>query len=138
MKLQRLSRPEVLENIIAATPGLAEDPIAVSIIQDPELLSQLCDANTVRRVVEAHPSLAEAANSIVVVLHEEAATASTTNPSTSSGYSYSLDALSDDEEMDSSQVNLNTTNFHPIYCRECKMSGFMLFAYESYCCSSRS
>ncbi|KAK6631394.1 hypothetical protein RUM44_005921 [Polyplax serrata] len=101
--LQRLSRPEVLENIIAATPGLAEDPIAVSIIQDPELLSQLCDANTVRRVVEAHPSLAEAANSIVVVLHEEAATASTTNPSTSSGYSYSLDALSDDEEMDSSQ-----------------------------------
>lgn len=76
----------------------------MSIIQDPELLTQLCDANTVRRVVEAHPCLAEAANSIVAVVHEEAASALVTNPSTSSGYSYSLDALSDDEEMDSSQV----------------------------------
>ncbi|KAL0270686.1 UNVERIFIED_CONTAM: hypothetical protein PYX00_008009 [Menopon gallinae] len=102
--LQRLSRPEVLENIIAATPGLAEDPIAVSIIQDPELLTQMCDANTVRRVVEAHPSLAEAAHYIVAVVHEEAASpAVTSHPSTSSGYSYTLDALSDDEEMDSSQ-----------------------------------
>lgn len=103
--MQRLSRPEVLENIIAATPGLAEDPIAVSIIQDPELLTQMCDANTVRRVVEAHPTLAEAAHYVVAVVHEEAVSqAVSTNPSTSSGYSYMLDALSDDEEMDSSQV----------------------------------
>ncbi|EEB13508.1 conserved hypothetical protein [Pediculus humanus corporis] len=102
--LQRLSRPEVLENIIAATPGLAEDPVAVSIIQDPELLTQLCDANIVRRIVEAHPSLAEAANSIIAfIVHEEGSSAVAGNPGTSSGYSYSLDALSDDEEVDSSQ-----------------------------------
>lgn len=104
---QRLSRPEVLENIIVATPGLAEDPVAITIIQDPELLTHMCDANTVRRVVEVHPSLAEAAHYIVAVVHEEAASSATNlTVATSTGYSYSLDALSDDEEMDSSQVIL--------------------------------
>lgn len=46
---QRLSRPEVLENIMMATPGLSEDPVAISIIQDPELLVHMENADTVRR-----------------------------------------------------------------------------------------
>jgi hypothetical protein len=46
---QRLSRPEVLENIMMATPGLSEDPVAVSIIQDPDLLVHMENADTVRR-----------------------------------------------------------------------------------------
>ncbi|KAJ9580541.1 hypothetical protein L9F63_024281 [Diploptera punctata] len=101
--LHRLSRPEVLENIMMATPGLSDDPVAISIIQDPELLVHMENADTVRRIIELHPSLAEAANHIAAAVHEEAATASSSNPGTSSGYSYSLDALSDEEEMDSSQ-----------------------------------
>ncbi|XP_021922088.1 ubiquitin-like protein 7 isoform X2 [Zootermopsis nevadensis] len=101
--LHRLSRPEVLENIMMATPGLSEDPVAISIIQDPELLVHMENADTVRRIAELHPSLAEAANHIAAVVHEEAATGSATNQGSSSGYSYSLDALSDEEEMDSSQ-----------------------------------
>lgn len=55
--LQRLSRPEILENIIAATPGLADDPVAIAIIQDPELLVHMADPDTVRRIAELHPSL---------------------------------------------------------------------------------
>jgi hypothetical protein len=32
-----------------ATPGLSEDPVAISIIQDPELLVNMENADTVRR-----------------------------------------------------------------------------------------
>ncbi|XP_069696661.1 ubiquitin-like protein 7 isoform X2 [Periplaneta americana] len=101
--LHRLSRPEVLENIMMATPGLSDDPVALSIIQDPELLVHMENADTVRRIAELHPSLTEAANHIAAAVHEEAATGSAANQGSSSGYSYSLDALSDEEEMDSSQ-----------------------------------
>jgi len=102
--LQKLSRPDILDNIILITPGLSQDPVAISMVQDPELLVRMGDIDTVRRIVELHPALAEAANHIAAAVHEEAITASSsTQPTTSSGYSYSLDALSDDEEMDSSQ-----------------------------------
>lgn len=122
--MKRLSRPEILENIMAAAPRLAEDPIAVSIIKDPELLIQLGDVNTIKRIVKSHPILAEAAYCIEAAIDEESWSPEATNPGTSSGYSYSLDALSDDEEVDSSQVkplvllfcykkkrNLNKSNF---------------------------
>ncbi|XP_046685768.1 ubiquitin-like protein 7 isoform X2 [Homalodisca vitripennis] len=102
--LQKLSRPDILDNIILITPGLSQDPVAISMIQDPELLVRMGDIDTVRRIVELHPALAEAANHIAAAVHEEAIAAPTsTQPTTSSGYSYSLDALSDDDEMDSSQ-----------------------------------
>lgn len=97
-----MSRPEVLETIIAATPGLAEDPAAIAIIQDPELIVHMADPDTVRRVAEKHPSLIEAANYIAAHIHEEQANADSSQAGTSTGYSYSLEALSDDEEMDTS------------------------------------
>lgn len=46
---QKLSRPDILENIIMITPGLSQDPVAISMIQDPELLVRLGDIETVRR-----------------------------------------------------------------------------------------
>ncbi|XP_049835899.1 ubiquitin-like protein 7 isoform X1 [Schistocerca gregaria] len=110
--LHRLNRAEVVENIIQATPGLLDDPIAISILQEPELLVHLENADTVRRIAEAHPALAEAAGHIAAAVQEEAATSShpTDLPGSSSGYSYSLDGLSDDDEMDSSQV-LSTSEY---------------------------
>lgn len=63
------------------------------------------DSHSLRRIVELHPALAEAANHIAAAVHEDAMAATpSSQPTTSSGYSYSLDALSDDDEMDSSQV----------------------------------
>lgn len=101
--LQRLYRPEVLKNLIAMSPGLADDAVAIAMIQDPELLFHMSDPDTVRRIAELHPSLPEAANQIAAAVHEEASSAANSSqPGTSSGYSYSLEALSDDEEMDSS------------------------------------
>lgn len=100
--LQRLSRPEVLENIIAATPGLANDPVAIAMIKDPELIVHMSDPETVRKVAKEHPSLVEAANHIAAHVHDEAANVNSNQAGTSTGYSYSLEALSDDEEMDSS------------------------------------
>lgn len=63
------------------------------------------DWHSFLRIVELHPALAEAANHIAAAVHEDAMAATpSSQPTTSSGYSYSLDALSDDDEMDSSQV----------------------------------
>ncbi|XP_063223401.1 ubiquitin-like protein 7 [Bacillus rossius redtenbacheri] len=101
--LQRLTRPEVLENVLMATPSLREDPVAMGIIQDPELLVHLEDITTVRKLAEQHPHLVEAANHIAAAVHEEAAAGTATSQASTSGYSYSVDALSDDDEMDSSQ-----------------------------------
>lgn len=46
---QRLSRPEMLENIVMATPGLSQDPVAMAIIRDPELLVHMGDVATIRK-----------------------------------------------------------------------------------------
>ncbi|CAH1396721.1 unnamed protein product [Nezara viridula] len=101
--LQKLSRPDILENIISITPGLSQDPVAISLIQDPELIVRLsANFDTVRRIVELHPALAEAANHIAATVHEEAIHSQIPGPSTSTGYNI-LDLLSDDEEMESSQ-----------------------------------
>lgn len=100
--LQQLSKPEVMENIIAATPGLSEDPIALAMLQDPDLLLLLVDPIHIQRVVELHPSLAEAATHIAAAFHEEASSsqgATTAAPV----ISYSLDALSDEDDMESDQ-----------------------------------
>lgn len=101
-----------METIIAATPGLADDPVAIAMIKDPELIVHLADSDTVRRVADLHPSLIEAANQIAAHVHEEASTVNQNQPGTSTGYSYSLDALSDDEDMDSSESNNRES--HPL------------------------
>lgn len=93
-----MSRPEVLETIKAATPGLADDPVAIAIIQDPELIVQLSDLDTVKRIATHHPSLIEAANHIAAHVHEETASVNNSRAGTSTGYSYSLEALSDDDD----------------------------------------
>lgn len=63
----------------------------------------MADPDTVRRVSEQHPSLIEAANYIAAHIHEEQANVDSNQASTSTGYSYSLEALSDDEDMESNR-----------------------------------
>lgn len=71
-------------------------------LQDPDLIVHMSDPETVRKIAKQHPSLIEAANYIAAHVHEEAANVNQNQATTSTGYSYSLEALSDDEEMDSS------------------------------------
>ncbi|XP_015596492.1 ubiquitin-like protein 7 [Cephus cinctus] len=110
--LHRLSkRPEVIENIISSCRGLSEDSVAIAVLQDPDLMAHFTDSGTVRRIAELHPVLVEAARHLASAVHEEVHNnaVSGNNALTSStqhtAYSYSLDNLSDDEEMagDSSQ-----------------------------------
>ncbi|XP_001606904.1 ubiquitin-like protein 7 [Nasonia vitripennis] len=105
-------RPEVIENIISSSPGLSEDAVAIAILHDPDLIVHFNNAETIRKIAKLHPSLLEAAQHIASAVHDEAhnlaASANlhnnTANAATT-GHSYSLENLSDDEEMagDSSQ-----------------------------------
>lgn len=113
--LTRLSRPETLENIIMAIPGLNQDPIAVSIIRDPELLVHMGDATTLRKVLEKHPVLAEAANYIAAAVQEEIVaarharrTAGEAGSAAANISVFSPDGYSG-EEMDSSQSSDSPT-----------------------------
>lgn len=71
-------------------------------LRDPDLIVHMSDPETVRKIAKTHPTLIEAANYIAAHVHEEAANVNQNQATTSTGYSYSLEALSDDEEMDSS------------------------------------
>ncbi|XP_076234172.1 ubiquitin-like protein 7 [Calliopsis andreniformis] len=115
--LHRLGgRPEVIDNIISSSPGLHDDTVAIAILQSTDLMTHFTDVETVRRYAEAHPVLVEAAQNIAAAVHEEAhnnAAASSNNSLSNlqpAAYSYSLDNLSDDEEMagDSSQSSDST------------------------------
>lgn len=57
------------------------------------------------RIVELHPALAEAANHIAAAAHEEAVSSNNCGPSTSAGFSQLMDVLSDEDDMESSQVS---------------------------------
>ncbi|VEN35505.1 unnamed protein product [Callosobruchus maculatus] len=100
--LQRFSRKDTLDKLIESTPGLLEDPGAIAIIQDPELLVHLLDVDNVSEIVTEHPVLMHAANNMLKIVQEEVSDPNQTRAGTSTGYSYSLDALSDDDDdMDS-------------------------------------
>lgn len=109
-------KPEVMDNIISSSPGLHEDAVAIAVLQDPELMACFTDVDTVRRFAKAHPVLVEAAQNIAAAVHAEVHKNATTGSnsllsnSQPAAYSYSLDNLSDDEEMagDSSQSSDST------------------------------
>lgn len=98
--LQTLAEEEHIEKLIVSAPALSKDPVAVSIIRDPELLLLLSNPDTVRKVAELHPSLINAVKHIISYVHELAAEVNPNIPGTS--YGFSFDEFSDDEDMDSS------------------------------------
>nr|XP_018901109.1 PREDICTED: uncharacterized protein LOC109033120 [Bemisia tabaci] len=101
-------RSLVLDNITSLTPSLRRDPIALTFLQDPELLAKLGDVQTVKKVIKKHPALVEAAGYIVALTDtRQVYDYFDLNSSTQQ-----LNNLSDDEEMDSSQVSHeNFTDF---------------------------
>ncbi|XP_041465223.1 ubiquitin-like protein 7 isoform X1 [Lytechinus variegatus] len=68
-----LTSPETIDNIIAATPGMSTDHIAMSMLRDPQLLVQVADPDNVRRIVKAHPAIGHAVMHIAASVTEEAA-----------------------------------------------------------------
>lgn len=67
----KLGKPEALNNLILTTPGLNEDPVALTLLQHPELLCKVGEMDAVKRLIEISPSLASAAFNIASTVHEE-------------------------------------------------------------------
>ncbi|KAK9890207.1 hypothetical protein WA026_010317, partial [Henosepilachna vigintioctopunctata] len=107
----RIIRAGAMNDIQKAVLGIETDTTAVSILLDPELLIHLADPDTVRLLGEKHPSLIRAASLLAKYLSEQSNSIHP-QPTTSTGYSYSLDALSDDEDMDSNTES--SRDSHPI------------------------
>lgn len=66
--LQKISRPEVAKMIFDAHPELKKDVVAMSILKDPILLSNLQNPDTVRKLAQHHRVLIEASDTIVKAL----------------------------------------------------------------------
>ncbi|XP_028406941.1 ubiquitin-like protein 7 [Dendronephthya gigantea] len=59
-----LKNPQTLENILATTPALAKDPVALSILKDPEILQNLVISGDISKLEKEHPALVQAASHI--------------------------------------------------------------------------
>jgi hypothetical protein len=71
---QKISRPEVIQQIFSKHPELQRDIVAMSFLKDPILLSNLQNPDTVRNMAENHRILVEAADSICKALKSVKAT----------------------------------------------------------------
>jgi hypothetical protein len=69
--LLKLNKPEVINKIIITTPGLNEDPVALTLLQHPELLVKLNDFESVKRITDNHPAFALAVMKIASAVQEE-------------------------------------------------------------------
>lgn len=69
--LNKISKPEVIHNIILTTAGLNKDPVAVTLLHHPELLLKFGNFDILKFISESHPALAEAAIQIAAAVHEE-------------------------------------------------------------------
>ncbi|XP_059802646.1 ubiquitin-like protein 7a [Hypanus sabinus] len=101
-----LGNKESLDQIIVATPGLSNDPIALGVLQDKDLFVLFTDPSLLDTLIFSHPALV---NAMVLVLHS--VTGTTPPPAAggnsrnipSSSYSevpggFLFDGLSDDED----------------------------------------
>ncbi|XP_078611146.1 ubiquitin-like protein 7 isoform X1 [Branchiostoma floridae x Branchiostoma japonicum] len=94
-----LSNPVTMESVIAATPGLASDQIALALLRDGELLMNLADPAQVQKIVTAHPCLVQAATLIATAVNEEAASGGAQG-GTSSGGGGLFGMDSEEEDME--------------------------------------
>lgn len=99
-----LANKESLEQIIAASPGLSSDPVALGVLQDKDLFVQFTDPNLLDTLIRSHPALV---NAIVLVLHSVTSSISSQSGSSrnTSASSYSempggflFEGMSDEDE----------------------------------------
>ncbi|XP_061173352.1 ubiquitin-like protein 7, partial [Saccostrea echinata] len=90
-----LNSPEALERLISATPGLESDPVALSMLQDQELLAILAHPENIKEVVNKHPAFGQAAMTVCQMVNEEGSGRDSDRITTGSFY---LDQMSDDED----------------------------------------
>lgn len=69
--LMKISKAKMLSDLITSTPELSEDPVAITLLQHPELLAKLNDVSLVKLIAETHPTLALAAIQISAAVHDQ-------------------------------------------------------------------
>lgn len=68
--LSKLSKNEVINNIILTVPGLNEDPVSITLLYHSELLVKFVDQEVVKRIAESHPGLAAGALQMAAAVQE--------------------------------------------------------------------
>ena len=94
-----VNNSENLENIIAASPGLDKDPVAIAMLQDRALLAILAHPGNVRQILEKHPAFGQAAMMVAAAVCEEGSKMEAGAERLAPG-AYSFDQMSDDEDME--------------------------------------
>ncbi|CAG9116857.1 unnamed protein product [Plutella xylostella] len=100
--MQMLNDDSTMSEIIEAVPSLGEDCTTLSILHEVELLAALgASVHTMRRGAEARPDLPAALRHLTRLVRSRSSNAaSTSEPAPTSGFAYSLEALSEDEDAD--------------------------------------
>ncbi|XP_078740881.1 ubiquitin-like protein 7 isoform X1 [Lampetra fluviatilis] len=112
-----LNSKESLDQLVVATPGLSNDPIALGVLQDKDLFMLFADPSLLDKLIASHPALV---NAMVLLLHSIVGStpltgsgASTRQRTTSASYDipggFAFDGLSDDEEGEQSQASTATS-----------------------------
>lgn len=101
--VQKLRRPDMVEKILASCPIVRHDPAALAMLQDPELFLGLTNPDNLTRLVESWPEVGRVAQYVTSLSPSEAP-----SPRRSHHISYSMDALSDDDQMEADQSEDST------------------------------
>ncbi|XP_041980439.1 ubiquitin-like protein 7 [Aricia agestis] len=102
--MQLLNDESAMAEIIEQIPSLADDCMTSSILHEVELLAALgANVQTMRRGAEAYPDLPNALRMLLRLVRSRS-TSGTTDNAPTSGFAYSLEALSEDEEGDEEEA----------------------------------
>jgi len=96
--VQKLKTPDMVERVLKDCSAARSDPVGLAMLQDPELFLALTNPDTLSTVLDKHPSVGRVAQHILPLINSDP-----TSPRRSHHVSYSMDALSDDEDMDTEQ-----------------------------------
>ncbi|CAK1580912.1 unnamed protein product [Parnassius mnemosyne] len=101
--MQLLNDEATLSEVIDQSPSLSEDCVALSILHEVELLAALgANVQTMRRGVNAHPDLPAALRHLTRLVRSRNTSANDNVPT--SGFAYSLEALSEDEDVEEEET----------------------------------
>ncbi|KAI5651383.1 ubiquitin family domain-containing protein [Phthorimaea operculella] len=103
--MQLLNDESAMNEILEAAPSLNDDCVALSILHEVELLAALgANLQSMRRGADAHPALPHALTHLTRLVRARDAANTTNDNVPTSGFAYSLEALSDDEEAEEEET----------------------------------
>lgn len=111
--IENLSDFDNRENLMTVNQELRNDPSLFGVLSDSELLHAYISKNNIKNVLQKYPHFLEVATHVSATFHEEI-NSSTMHQNLGyrgSSMNYSIDAISEDEEMDESETSsISSTN----------------------------